>query len=146
MIRLSNIFKTTSKFTRPSKIKLQFTPASASQSGTWKSAENRAEKIKRLQYQSKARTISTKPILVTWLDKNMETMTEEGLNDYDDLLNYDYNRYDEYSLLNWILGVEEAPVEYRTEVLVGLMNYASKVRFGKDRGVFACLPCLPCLP
>lgn len=111
---------------------MQFTPSSASQSGTWKPAENRAEKLKRLQHQSKARTISTKPILVTWLDMNMKTMSEESLNDYDDLLNYDYNRYDEYSLLNWILGLEEAPVEYRTEVFYDLRNYASKVRFGKD--------------
>merc|ERR1712062_890842 len=103
---------------------MHITPAShLTSTNIWKEIETRDDKLKRLHHQSKSRTISTKTILVTWLEKNSDLLSDENL------MNYDYVLYDEYSLLNWILGSEEAPIEYHSEVLDSLKDYAKTVRF-----------------
>ena len=123
MIRLARLYPALSKF--------RMTPVTPSEkaSNIWKRVENKDEKIKRLLAQSKARTINTKSILYCWFEEHQDILSETELCDYDDLLSYDFTLYDEFSLLNWILGVEEAPIEYQTEVLNSLKEYAHSARF-----------------
>ena len=88
----------------------------------WKPAETHEQRLKRLSWQARNRTLISKTIFSTFFEAERDKLTDSDLSELDEILN---NDADETIVVEWLVGARPVPAEYNNSVMRRLRAYAA---------------------